>query len=59
MCQSIGSIFLDLEWEIAFFAHKKAVFGPEKSVPKLVERIRLRPRCVPPPWDDPGRVEEQ
>lgn len=35
MCQSIGSIFLDLEFMIAFFAHKNAVFGREKSVPIL------------------------
>lgn len=41
MCQSIGSFFLDLEWEIAFFTRFKAVFGPEKSVLKLVERIGL------------------
>lgn len=41
MCQLIGSFFLDLEWEIAFYAHKNAVFGVQKSVPKPVGRIGL------------------
>ena len=42
MCQSIGSFFLDLEGPIAFFAHKNAVFGPEKSVLISLGRVVLR-----------------
>ena len=41
MCQSIGSFFLDLEGEIAIYAHKNAVFGFQKSVPKLLGGIGL------------------
>ena len=59
MCQSIGSIFLDLEWEIAVFAQFKAVFGPEKSVLISLGRVVFRTVMHAPARDEPRRVEEQ
>jgi hypothetical protein len=53
MCQSIGLIFLDLEWEIAVFAQLKAVFGPEKSVLISVGRVLFRTAMRAP---GPGRT---